>query len=150
MNTRILIALAVAMLLPLCLAAQSSETDRILGVWFNGEKTGKIEIFKTTSGNYAGRIIWLKEPNDESGTAKVDHKNPNAELRSRPLMGLVVVTGLESKGKGSYSGGKIYDPKSGNTYSSKAELVDNGTLKLRGYIGISLIGRTDVWTRTQK
>ncbi|MBM4404287.1 MAG: DUF2147 domain-containing protein [Candidatus Cloacimonetes bacterium] len=150
MKKTVLIILSITLLLPLCLISQTNEGDRILGVWFNGGKTSKIEIFRTTAGNYAGRIVWLKEPNDAKGKPKVDHKNPNDALQSRPLIGLVIVTGLEYKGKSNYGGGKIYDPKSGNTYSSKGELVDHNTLKLRGYIGVSLIGRTDTWTRTQK
>ncbi len=151
MKLSLCLVLIAAMLLPLMLAAQkTTDADRILGVWFNGEKSSKIEVFKTTAGNYAGRIIWLKEPNDEAGIPKVDHKNPKDGLKSRPLISLNVLTGLDYKGKAKYDGGTIYDPKSGNTYSCKGELADDNTLKLRGFMGVSLLGRTDVWTRTTK
>lgn len=150
MNKVILITLAIAVLFPLCLIAQTNEADSILGVWFNGDKTSKIEISRTTTGNYAGRVVWLKDPNNDKGKPKVDHKNPNAEIRAHPLMGLVVVTGLEYKGKGSYGDGKIYDPKFAKTYSSKGDLESNDILKLRDYIGVSLTGRTDTCTRTKK
>ena len=146
----ILIMIAL-ILLPLVLSAQkTTDADRILGVWFNGEKTSKIEVFKTTTGAYAGRIVWLKEPNDEAGNPKTDKKNPDAKLRDRETMGMVVLSGLNSRGKAKYDGGTIYDPKSGNTYSCKAELSDDNTIKLRGFMGVSLIGRTDTWTRTTK
>lgn len=132
-----------------CLPLLAQKGEDITGNWFNGEKSSQIQIFKTTAGNYAGKIIWLKEPNDEDGKAKVDHKNPDKKLQSRALMNLVILTGLDYKGKNNYEGGKIYDPKSGKTYSCKAELADNNTLKLRGYIGVSLVGRTDTWTRAK-
>jgi len=66
------------------------------------------------------------------------------------LMNLVILTGLKSDGKSKYVNGKIYDPKSGKTYSAKAELTNNNTLALRGFIGVSLVGRTDTWIRTTK
>ncbi len=144
----IMITVLVLMLsLPLLLSAQNA--DRILGTWYNGERSSKIEIVKTTSGAYQGRIVWLSQPNDDAGNPKVDTKNPNRELRSRALMRLVILTGLQFKEGNRYDGGRIYDPKSGNTYSCKAELRNNNTLALRGFMGVSLIGRTDVWTRAQ-
>lgn len=145
----IIIILALSMLLPLGLFAQKTP-NRITGVWFNGEKTSKIEIYETKNGSFAGKLIWLKEPNNEAGKPKVDHKNPDAKLQSRPLMDLVILTGLVIDGNTKYKNGKIYDPKSGKTYSAKAELTNNNTLALRGYIGVSLVGRTDTWTRTTK
>ena len=147
MKQIIFVITLAAFLLPLALLAQ---THNIQGVWFNGEKTSKIEIYKTTAGNYAGRIVWLKEPLDESGNPKLDAKNPDKTLRSRALMNLVILSGLTSKGNNKFDGGTIYDPKSGNTYSCKGELSSENTLKLRGFIGISLVGRTDTWTRTTK
>lgn len=147
----ILIVLALLMLLPLIAqVAEKPAEDRIVGIWFNGEKTSKIEISQTKSGAFVGKIVWLKEPNDDKGKAKVDHKNPDANLRTRPLIDLQILSGLKADGKSKYSGGKIYDPKSGKTYSAKAELTNNNTLALRGFIGISLAGRTDTWTRTTK
>ncbi|PKN73442.1 MAG: hypothetical protein CVU50_01630 [Candidatus Cloacimonetes bacterium HGW-Cloacimonetes-3] len=145
----IIILIAIGMLLPLCLFAQKTP-DRITGVWFNGEKSSKIEIYETKNGSFAGKIIWLKEPNNEAGKPKVDHKNPEEKLQNRPLMDLVILTGLVSDGNTKYKNGKIYDPKSGKTYSAKAELTNNNTLALRGFIGVALVGRTDTWTRTTK
>jgi uncharacterized protein (DUF2147 family) len=132
---------ALAMLLPIALMAFNIE-----GNWYNDEKTTKIQIYKTTSGHFAGKIVWQKEPN-EFGKPKLDKNNPDKSLRSRPLMNLVIIKGLVDKGNNKYDSGTIYDPKSGNTYQSKGELLDAKTLKLRGFIGISLVGRTAVWTR---
>ncbi len=64
-------------------------------------------------------------------------------------MNLVILTGLSFDKNNKYDGGRIYDPKSGNTYSCKGELRNNNTLALRGFVGVSLIGRTDTWTRVR-
>jgi uncharacterized protein (DUF2147 family) len=57
------------------------------------------------------------------------------------------MTGFTPAGSGKWENGTIYDPKSGNTYACNMELEGTNTLRLRGYIGISLIGRTEVWKR---
>ncbi|HPN41314.1 MAG: DUF2147 domain-containing protein [Candidatus Cloacimonetes bacterium] len=141
--------LIAIILIALCLPLLALKEDDILGSWYNGEKSSKIQIYKTTGGSYAGKIVWLKEPNDAKGVAKLDVKNPDKKLRGRALMNLVILTGLKSKGNDKFDGGKIYDPKSGNTYSCKGELENINTLKLRGFVGVSLIGRTDTWTRAK-
>ncbi|MGC9361516.1 MAG: DUF2147 domain-containing protein [Candidatus Syntrophosphaera sp.] len=145
MKKLLILAIALAFLIPVALAAKDYSIE---GYWYNAEKTSKIKIFKTTAGNYAGKIVWLKEPNDAKGKPRMDVENPDPELRSRPLLDMVIISGLVDKGKNKYAKGTIYDPKSGNTYSSKGELTSPNVLKLRGYIGISLVGRTETWTRT--
>ncbi|GAB1367383.1 DUF2147 domain-containing protein [Candidatus Cloacimonadaceae bacterium] len=147
MKVYLITLLALILLIPAAILA-AEPNDRLEGVWFNGEKTSKIEIYKTKDGSFAGKIVWLKEPNTPDGKAKLDSKNPDAKLQKRPLLNLVIVSGLKSDGKGKYADGKIYDPKSGKTYSAKAELTNNNTLALRGFIGVSLVGRTDTWIRT--
>jgi uncharacterized protein (DUF2147 family) len=135
------------MLLPLVIYAQkATQADAILGVWFNAEKDAKIEVYKS-NGNYFGKVIWLKFPLDAKGKPKVDIENPDPKLQTRPRLNLVVLTNLKSKGAGEYEKGKIYDPKNGKTYSCQAEFKNAKTLALRGYIGVSLIGRTSEWTR---
>lgn len=133
----------LALLLPLALAAK---VHQIEGLWYDQDKAAKIQIYKTAAGTYDGKIVWQKEPN-EDGKPKLDKKNPDKSLRSRPLMNLVIVKHLKSKGDNKYEGGTIYNPMSGNTYSFKAELTGPNTMKLRGFIGVSLIGRTQTWTR---
>lgn len=149
MKRAIMILIAIALLLPLGLFAEKSN-DRITGVWFNGGRTSKIEIYQAKDGSFEGKIIWLKEPNDTAGKPKTDTKNPDPKLAKRPLLNMVILTGLEPDGKTKYKGGKIYDPNTGKTYAAKAELANNNTLALRGFVGISLAGRTDTWIRTTK
>ena len=137
------------LILILVLPAFAQSGERITGLWYNSKKTSKIEISQAEDGSYIGKIVWLKEPLTEAGKAKTDSKNPDAELRNRPLVNLVVLSGLNYQGKGKYIGGKIYDPESGKTYSAKAEMPNNNTLALRGFIGISFAGRTETWLRTR-
>jgi len=126
--------------------------DAIVGTWWNQEKTSKIEVYK--KGNeYQGKVVWLKnEFEDGSDTQpNLDDKNPDESLQKREIMGLVILTGLVWDDD-EWDDGSIYDPKKGETYSCYAEFEDEddlNTLKLRGYIGISLIGRTSYWTRVQ-
>jgi len=141
----------VAVFLLLKVVAQTSEADRIIGVWLSENGKAKIKIYK--QGNkYYGKIIWLKEPYDENGKPKVDKNNPDPEKRNRPIQGLVILKDFvyDSEDK-EWEDGTIYDPESGNTYDAYMWFEDNNynTLYLRGYIGFSLIGRTSKWTRVE-
>ncbi|PZP50109.1 MAG: DUF2147 domain-containing protein [Pseudopedobacter saltans] len=122
--------------------------DVIEGDWLNEEKEGKIEIYKHSDGKYYGKLVWLKDPNRD-GKPKTDVNNKDAKLKNQPLIGLNILKGFSKDGD-IYSGGTIYDPKNGKTYSCKITAKDKNTLSIRGYIGVSLLGRTTVWTRTTK
>ncbi len=131
----------------------AASADDMLGVWLNQEKDAKIEMYKCGD-RYCGKVVWLKEPvypedskDGIPGTPKLDHHNPDAEFRKRPIIGLDIVHGMTYAGGNKWVDGTVYDPKNGKTYSAKMTLVSPGQLNLRGFIGISLIGRTAVWTR---
>jgi uncharacterized protein (DUF2147 family) len=133
--------------------AIAADEDRILGLWDTAEKDCKIEIFKCGD-KYCGRIAWLKEPlypaDDElgmAGRAIVDRQNPNPDLRSRTLVGLQLMEGFTYVGKNIWDQGTIYSPDRGKTYKCKMTLVASDRLEVRGFIGISLLGGTSVWTR---
>lgn len=123
-----------------------AQENTITGHWLNESGEGTVEIYKGKNGKFYGKLSWLKQPY-EKGQPKKDKKNKDASLRNRPLIGLVLLKGF-TKEESSYTGGTIYDPENGNTYSCKITPIDKDTLSIRGYIGISLIGRTTIWTRT--
>ncbi|MEN9951207.1 MAG: hypothetical protein RLY85_1959 [Bacteroidota bacterium] len=132
------------------LFAQDKQTgDEILGVWLTGSGNGKVEIYK--KGNtYQGKIVWLKEPTDpKTGKPKTDLLHPDKAQHSRPLMGLINIWGFSFDGKETWDNGHIYDPKNGKEYKCIITMKDKNTLNVRGYIGITLIGRNDVWTRSK-
>lgn len=101
----------------------------------------------------AGRIRWLEKPlyppgDPDAGKPKVDRENPNPSLRVRPVLGLEILGGFRWDGT-RWVDGTIYDPVSGNTYRATLYLESRDRLRLRGYVGIPLLGRTEVWTRVE-
>lgn len=128
-------------------AGFSQNKDAIVGQWSNASGEAHIDIFKKNE-KYFGKIVWLKEPKDEKGLAKTDQKNPDPDLKSKPVLGLEILRDFVYE-DGKWTDGKIYDPKSGKTYSCNITEKSNGQLNIRGYIGISLIGRTEVWKRVK-
>ncbi len=131
---------------------KAQKADDIIGNWKNGEGTGIIQIYKTKTGHYAGKIIWLKEPIDpETGKPKLDKRNPDKSKQLTPTLGLVNIWGfIYDEDDKMWIDGTIYDPKTGKEYSCKAEMKKNNVLEVRGYIGVSIFGRTDTWTRMVK
>lgn len=133
----------------------AANPDDILGKWWNQEKTSQIDIFKY-QGKYVGKIVWLKEPlypaNDAKGMGgkpKVDRENPDASKRTQPLLGLIMVWGFTFSGGDLWENGFIYDPRDGKTYKCKMTLTSPDVLDVRGFIGISLFGKTNTWTRVK-
>ncbi|QHT70182.1 DUF2147 domain-containing protein [Rhodocytophaga rosea] len=135
------------LLCPAFIFAQK-EADAVVGVWYNGSKESKIEIYKCDS-RYCGKIIWLKEPLAENGKPKIDKNNPDEKLRTRLILGMNLMRGFTYDEDNVWVDGEIYDPKSGKTYSCKMTLTDKNNLDVRGFVGISIIGRTDFWTRAE-
>ena len=123
--------------------------NKILGTWLNESGKAKVKIVKRGTKFY-GKIIWLRDPNDESGKQKLDKENPKKELKTKPIVGLEILKGFKYIGDKKWEGGTIYDPENGKTYDCNIAMKDNNTLKIRGYIGISLLGRTTVWSRVKK
>jgi uncharacterized protein (DUF2147 family) len=113
----------------------------VLGNWLTQPKDGIIEITLQPNGSVQGRIVGGAYP------GRKDTKNPDPALRDRVLRGQVIMKGLKPSGVNHWSGGTIYDPDKGSTYKCYLDLQPGGTLKLRGYIGFSLLGRTQTWTR---
>ncbi|MDX1453906.1 MAG: DUF2147 domain-containing protein [Gammaproteobacteria bacterium] len=123
--------------------------DRIVGLWVTDKGEGHVEIFKEQDG-YAGRLVWIKEPffpedDPMAGEVRIDRENPDPELRDRPVEGLKIMQGFAYDGDDRWTDGTIYDPENGKTYRCKIWLTDDGHLKVRGYVGISLFGRTTEW-----
>jgi len=124
-----------------------AQKDRLEGLWYNEEKSARIRIFRATDKKFYGKIDWLKVP-EADGAPRKDGNNPDAKKRGQPLLGLVILKGFHPAGENLYEGGTIYDPKNGKTYSCKITYKGN-VLDVRGYVGISLIGRTTTWTRAE-
>ncbi len=125
---------------------ETTEADKIVGVWEVGSGKARVKITKYGD-KFGGKLVWLKEPNYPDGTKKVDKNNPDEAKRTVPLLGYTNLLGFSYKGKSEYEGGTIYDPENGNTYNCVISLENDNTIKVRGYIGVQLFGRTDTWKR---
>ncbi|MGN6163390.1 MAG: DUF2147 domain-containing protein [Flavisolibacter sp.] len=125
----------------------TNNADAIIGVWKNGSGKGHIQIYKN-NGKYFGKIVWLRDALDANGKPKVDRKNENPDKRNAPLIGLVMLKDFEYD-DGEWNGGHIYNPSDGKEYKAYMKMEDYKTLNVRGYVGISLFGKTDVWTRVR-
>lgn len=144
---KVLTLAAVLLIWTAALAGSAEDGDKLVGVWkpSNGRSMVKIEKI---GNKYYGRVVWLKEPNDEEGNPRTDVNNPDESLRSTPLKGYRLLKDfVYDTEEGVWSDGTIYDPNNGSTYNCKIELTDENTIEIRGYIGTPVFGRTDVWTR---
>ncbi len=122
-----------------------SNPDAIIGTWETTTKDARMEVFRTGN-SYYGKLLWGNRVVETDGkTSKKDTKNPDPQLRSRNIVGIVNLTSLQFE-DGDYVNGKIYDPPSGKTYNCTAWLK-NGKLHLRGFIGIPAFGQTAIWNR---
>ena len=132
--------------------AVANGQEAFLGTWTTEDAKSKVDIFKCVD-KFCGKIISLKEPlyaDSKEGTVgmpKHDHNNPDQTLKQRPIVGLQIMEGFSATGADSWGNGTIYDPDNGKTYQCKAKLVNSNRLDVRGFIGISLLGRTTTWTR---
>ena len=151
MKNSFIYSLIVSVLFLINSAAASTfgNPDDIVGVWKTGEGTAMVRIYKNGD-KYQGKVVWLKEPIDpETGKPKVDKNHPDEASRKRAVLGLINIWGFLYKDNNTWDDGNIYDPKNGSTYSCTIKMINPNTLEVRGYIGVSIIGRTDNWTRQQ-
>lgn len=130
-------------------SAQTTDADKILGVWEPSNGKARVKIEKIGD-KYYGKIVWLREPNDAAtGQPKVDKNNPDASQRTVPLKGYRMLKDFKFAGGNQWDNGTIYDPENGSTYKCIIKMTDNNTLDIRGYIGVEALGRTDVWKRLE-
>ena len=125
-----------ALLLTL-ISQRANAQGSIAGTWFTEDSSSKVTI--TQSGNaYTGKVTWVKKD------GAVDAKNSDASLRTRPILGIDILTGCTGDAT-SAKGCRIYAPRKGSTYDGELNLDKDGTLKVKVKAGIG--GKTQAWTR---
>jgi uncharacterized protein (DUF2147 family) len=122
--------------------------QEVLGKWKTiddntGEAKSIIEIYKENDKIY-GKVAEILVKRQENPTCR----NCEGEDKDKPILGLVIIKGLEKDGD-EYNSGKILDPESGKLYKCYIQLEEEDKLKVRGYIGFSLLGRTQYWERVK-
>lgn len=120
-------------------ASAQTNADAILGEWMAPTKDARIQIYKTNN-RYFGKVTW------GTGGSGTDDHNPDPTLRKRAVIGLDILKNFVFD-EDEWNEGTVYDPREGKTYSCKLTLDGENKLNMRGYIGISLLGRTETWTR---
>jgi len=129
-----------------------SKGDRICGLYYatspdNGEGS-QVQIYKAKDGTYEGKVVWMEFPNHPNGDPRRDVKNPDPEKRNQTNVGIVIIKGFTyNEAADEWENGTVYNPASGKTYRSFMKLEGDNKLKVRGYLGFSLLGKTVVWTR---
>jgi uncharacterized protein (DUF2147 family) len=140
------VALALLVLARFGSTGLAAETNSPLGLWENEDAT--FQIFES-NGKLGAKIVALREPTTPEGKQKTDIHNPDPAKRNTPIIGLVFMSGFVRKSDTRWEGGTIYDPRSGNTYSCFIELEGPEKIRVRGFIGLSLIGQTEYWSRAK-
>jgi len=126
----------------------SGNAQSVLGKWHSidpdtGMHESVIEVYKKEDKVYGKIIQILKEEDKDKTCIECTGKD-----KDQPIQGLVIIRGLSKDGD-EWTDGKILDPKNGKLYKCYISLEEENKLKLRGYIGFSLIGRTEYWYRVQ-
>ena len=129
-------------------APGGEQIPALVGVWLHANERIQVEIAPCND-RLCGKIVWFRWPNDAEHLPLVDVKNPDSALRTRPLLGLVVLRELRSAGPRSWQDGRIYNPDDGQEYKARMSIEDDGTLRVRAYVLLPLLGKTQRWTRVQ-
>lgn len=140
-----------AVLLSCCMSAAMADNASPVGLWKNiDDETGKPKALiriTESNGELSGRIEKLFRAPDQD-------QNPlcekcSGELKDKPITGMTMLSGLKKDGE-EYTGGQIIDPANGKSYKSKLSIEENGQkLRVRGYVGIPALGRTQTWVREE-
>jgi uncharacterized protein (DUF2147 family) len=123
--------------------AQTTNANDIVGKWMNNRNDEIIEITHSND-KYIGKVIWLKEPNDKYGIPKKDTNNPDEKLRSRQLLGLQVISGLEFI-NGKWQKGAIYSPERGGSINCELALKSINEISIK--VSKGFFSSTKKWTR---
>lgn len=135
--------LVVAACFTVCTSSAQTATqrpgDELLGEWWTEGKEGRIRFARHRDGTFFGTTTCCR--------ADKDVHNPDPKLRARSTLGIVLIWALTHRQRGEYEGGYVYNPRDGETYRLDAKLIDRHTLRIRGYLGIPLLGQTQLWQR---
>jgi uncharacterized protein (DUF2147 family) len=123
---------------PAAKSANAGEAG-IVGEWWTEKKEGRIRFSKYRDGTYTGVLTWSKHP-------RPDTENDNPKLRKRSIIGIILMWKLHYE-DGEYEDGYVYNPEDGNVYRIDAKVIDRDKLKIHGYLGLSIFGQSQIWTR---
>lgn len=117
------------------------------GLWLSEDGEAKVQIYHCGQA-LCGKLAWLKDPNDpETKKPKLDKFNKDASKKSRPVLGLDIISGMKPSGRPDQWSGSLYNPEDGNTFSGTLTMQNMLNLKLEGCV-LALFCRSEIWKRT--
>jgi uncharacterized protein (DUF2147 family) len=122
--------------------------DVLLGEWWTEKNEGRVRFTKDVDGTLRGTTTCCVPKKAGPDNPATDIHNPDPKLRGRSTIGIVIIWKLAYE-DGEYSGGYVYNPRDGKTYRIAAEIVDDSTVKIRGYMLIPLLGQSQIWKRAR-
>lgn len=151
MNSKIRIGSLVLAIVVLAAITVNAAEPSPVGLWrtiddHTGQPKGLVRI-RAVDGHYEGTVEKAFPKPGEDPAPKCD--KCDGARRNQPVLGMTILWGLTKQGD-EYQGGEIIDPESGKIYRAKMKLTDGGKkLEVRGFIGISLLGRSQIWLREE-
>jgi len=138
-------------LLPPAILPQALWADPVFGDWWTEDREAIIRLSQDGD-SVSGKIVWLAEPNhpeshERAGEPVIDEHNPEEEAQSRPVLGLEILWGFDHHSEGEWRDGSIYDPENGRSYRARLRMDGEDELRLRGYVGRPIFGRSSQWDR---
>jgi uncharacterized protein (DUF2147 family) len=143
---------AIGLVLLVAVGAAMAQASSPAGLWKtvddNTKKEKSLVRIVETSGVYSGKVEKLLDP---ATMPDAVCKDCSDERKDQPILGMTIIRNVKASGdKGVFDGGDILDPNNGKVYKVKLTPIDNGSkLEVRGFIGFSLLGRTQTWTRVE-
>lgn len=149
-----LVAVSIVILLSVVLGPASPGAENLtpVGVWLHDNERIQVKISPCDLGSdepLCGKVVWLKNPDDEKFQPRLDTENPDPAQRDQTVIGTTVIRGLVRSGPRLWTDGVIYNPHDGETYRCRVTVVDASTLHVRAYVMLPLFGETKVWTRVE-
>jgi uncharacterized protein (DUF2147 family) len=135
-----------AMAISLFALIASVHAQSLVGTWLTEDGSSRVQ-FRSCAQNQCGYIVWLREPVDPAtGKARQDKFNSDDSLKSRPLLGLLLISDIAATTAGAWQG-TLYNPRDGNSYQGKLTDLGGGRLQLKGCALLGLVCKTEVWTK---
>ncbi len=125
------------------------QCNAIVGRWISQQGNVIVQIYKD-SVTFKGKVLWFNDSDDKNNpmNSRTDSNNPDINLRNRKILGLDVLHGLVYNNKcNCWQEGKIYDVRSGRTWSSSIMLENEDLLKIRGFWHYEFIGKSMIFQR---
>ena len=150
--------LVIAAILAATVFPVSAQAPSVMGLWLTESKAAQVQVAPCADaarGPLCATIVKLLEAKGDDGKPvvpgeAVDRRNADASLRTRKIEGMVFLYDFKKRSEpNAFEGGTIYNVEDGKTYSANIALQADGTLRLRGYAGLAMFGKTQIWTRLQ-